>query len=66
MPEQGQAPGVQIDIEPDMLSLRYPMEVNRVGDAETLLPLLNRKEDRKWRAEVENKSRWNFLGDRAM
>ena len=36
---------MQIDIEPEMLSLRYPMEVNLVGDsAETLralLPLLD-------------------------
>lgn len=30
-PSKGQARGVQIDIEPDMLSLRYPMEVNRVA-----------------------------------
>ena len=49
LPKEGQARGVQIDIEPDMLSLRYPMEVNLVGDsAETLralLPLL-RAEDR--------------------
>ena len=50
MPEEGQARGVQIDIEPDMLSLRYPMEINLVGDAaETLrllLPLLDQKTDR--------------------
>ena len=47
LPEEGQARGVQIDIEPDMLSLRYPMELNLVGDAaETLrllAPLLNAK-----------------------
>ena len=47
LPKEGQARGVQIDIEPDMLSLRYPMEVNLVGDsAETLralLPLLEQK-----------------------
>ncbi len=41
LPKEGQARGVQIDIEPDMLSLRYPMEVNLVGDsAETLRALL--------------------------
>ena len=33
LPKEGHARGVQIDIEPDMLSLRYPMEVNLVGDA---------------------------------
>src|SRR5689334_20857159 len=49
LPEEGQARAVQIDIAPEMLSLRYPMEVNLVGDsAETLralLPLLRDKTD---------------------
>jgi pyruvate dehydrogenase (quinone) len=41
LPKEGQARGVQIDLQPDMLSLRYPMEVNLVGDsAETLAALL--------------------------
>jgi pyruvate dehydrogenase (quinone) len=72
LPEEGQARGVQIDIEPDMLSLRYPMELNLVGDAaETLrllLPLLNRKEDRKWRGEIEKQVAdwWKLLEERAM
>ena len=43
LPEEGKARGVQIDIAPEMLSIRYPMEVNLVGDAketlEALLPL---------------------------
>ena len=33
LPEEGQARGVQIDIDARMLGLRYPMEVNLVGDA---------------------------------
>jgi pyruvate dehydrogenase (quinone) len=72
MPEEGQARGVQIDIEPDMLSLRYPMEVNLVGDgAETLrllLPLLDQKTDRKWRGQVEKQVAewWKLLEERAM
>ena len=53
LPKEGQARGVQIDLQPDMLSLRYPMEVNLVDDAaETLaalLPLLEQKTERKWR-----------------
>jgi pyruvate dehydrogenase (quinone) len=57
LPQEGQARGVQIDIKADMLSLRYPMEVNLVGDsAETLralLPLLHNKEDRAWRQTIE-------------
>lgn len=41
LPKEGQARGVQIDLKPDMLSIRYPMEVNLVGDsAETLRALL--------------------------
>ena len=49
LPKEGQARGVQIDIQPDMLSLRYPMEVNLQGDAaqtlRALLPLLQDKQD---------------------
>ena len=44
LPEEGQARGVQIDIDARMLGIRYPMEVNLVGDARetlrALLPLL--------------------------
>jgi pyruvate dehydrogenase (quinone) len=72
LPKEGQARGVQIDIAPDMLSLRYPMEVNLVGDAaetlRALLPLLKQKEDGKWREEIaENvKAWWKTLEERAM
>ncbi|MBA3783119.1 MAG: thiamine pyrophosphate-requiring protein, partial [Nocardioides sp.] len=63
LPEFDQARAVQIDIDPRMVGLRYPFEVNLVGDAagtlRQLLPLLARKEDRAWRATVEqNVSRW--------
>lgn len=57
LPKEGQARAVQIDIQPDMLSLRYPMEVNLVGDAaealSALLPLLDSKTSRSWRKKVE-------------
>ncbi|MCQ4289254.1 thiamine pyrophosphate-requiring protein [Pseudomonas stutzeri] len=57
LPEEGQARGVQIDLKADMLSTRYPMEVNLQGDsAETLralLPLLQQKTERSWRGEIE-------------
>lgn len=72
MPKEGQARGVQIDLEADMLSLRYPMEVNLVGDsAETLralLPLLEQKTDRGWREQVEgwNGKWWQTLEGRAL
>ncbi|MGK5496880.1 thiamine pyrophosphate-requiring protein [Streptomyces sp. URMC 125] len=63
LPEYGQARAVQIDIDPHMVGLRYPFEVNLVGDAratlERLLPLLHRKQDRSWRRTVEgNVARW--------
>jgi pyruvate dehydrogenase (quinone) len=63
LPAEGQARGVQIDIDGKMLSVRYPMEVNLVGDsAETLrelVPHLERKTDRSWRKEIEeNVARW--------
>lgn len=57
LPKEGQARGVQIDLAPDMLSLRYPMEVNLVGDAAdtlaALLPLLEEKTQRGWQHKVE-------------
>jgi pyruvate dehydrogenase (quinone) len=57
------ARGIQIDIDPTMVGLRYPFEVNLVGDAaatlQALLPLLTPKADRSWRATVEkNVQRW--------
>jgi len=71
LPKEGQARGVQIDIEPEMLSLRYPMEVSLNGDsAETLralLPLLDEKPDRSWRARIERDVAewWKLLEARA-
>ncbi len=57
LPKEGAARGVQIDIDPRMLSIRYPMEVNLQGDAAATLralrPLLTRKEDRGWREKIE-------------
>jgi pyruvate dehydrogenase (quinone) len=63
LPEEGQARGVQIDIDGRMLGIRYPMELNLVGDAATtlreLLPLLERKGDRSWREGIEsNVAEW--------
>ena len=68
LPEEGQARGVQIDIAPKSLGLRYPMEVMLAGDsAETLralLPLLKKKSERGWRADVERHvSEWKQTAD---
>ncbi len=71
LPKDGAARAVQIDVEPAMLSLRYPCEVNLHGDAaETLrllLPMLNEK-GREWRREIEGWLRdwWQTLEARAM
>ncbi|HEY3519451.1 MAG TPA: thiamine pyrophosphate-requiring protein [Rhodanobacteraceae bacterium] len=72
LPKEGQARGVQIDIDPAMLSIRYPMDINLVGDAKAtlreLIPLLQRKSDRGWREQIEKgvKHWWRVLESRAM
>jgi pyruvate dehydrogenase (quinone) len=72
LPKPGSARGVQIDIDGARLSLRYPMEVNIVGDSSTtlqaLLPLLQQKQDSAWRQEIEEGVRewWQTLERRAM
>ncbi len=72
LPKPGQARGVQIDIEPRQLGLRYPMELNLVGDAkltlQALLPLLKSRPDRAWRDTIESNVRdwWRVLESRAM
>jgi pyruvate dehydrogenase (quinone) len=48
LPKPGQARGIQIDIKPEKIGLRYPVEVGLVGDSKrillALLPLLSNKE----------------------
>ncbi len=71
LPAEGQARGVQIDIDPSMLSMRFPMEVNLHGDAATtlreLLPLLQEKTDLRWRERIESgvADWWRVLEARA-
>jgi pyruvate dehydrogenase (quinone) len=72
LPKDGQARAVQIDLDPAMLGLRYPVEVNLHGDAaetlRALIPLLQRKTDRSWRDSVEHEMTkwWKTLEERAM
>src|SRR4051794_8424119 len=72
LPKEGQARGVQIDLDGRMVSIRYPMEVNLVGDAkatlQALLPKLERKDDRSWREEIEEgiSDWWKLMEERAM
>src|SRR5437762_2051240 len=57
MPKPGQAHGVQIDIDPRRIGLRYPVEAGLVGDCkqalEELLPLLERKDDREFLEQAQ-------------
>ena len=72
LPREGQARGVQIDISPRMLGLRFPMEANLQGDSvltlRALIPLLQKKSDRQWRDGIEQNVRewWQIMQARAM
>jgi pyruvate dehydrogenase (quinone) len=72
LPDEGQAKGVQIDIDNRMVSLRYPMDVNLIGDSKetlkALIPLIKYKEDRSWRKEIEDgiKEWWEVIDAKAM
>jgi pyruvate dehydrogenase (quinone) len=71
LPKEGQARGVQIDIDASILSIRFPMEVGLVGDAaetlRALLPRLKQKSDGAWRKTIAENVRawWTTLEDRA-
>ncbi len=71
LPKEGQARGIQIDIDPRMLGIRYPMELNLTGDSvqslRVLIPLLKRKENRSWREKIEADIRrwWQVVEARA-
>jgi pyruvate dehydrogenase (quinone) len=72
LPKEGKARGVQIDLDGRMVGIRYPMEVNLVGDAkatlEALIPKLDRKDDRDWRRGIEKgvADWWKLMEERAM
>jgi pyruvate dehydrogenase (quinone) len=61
LPEEGKARGVQIDVAPENLALRYPVEVALVGDSvetlRALLPLLKERSDGEWRTHIEQSVR---------
>jgi pyruvate dehydrogenase (quinone) len=66
LPKEGQARGVQIDIDGKSLGLRYPMEVNLIGDAadtlRELLPLIEQKSDTSWREKLaKNRKEWQNI-----
>ncbi|MFJ8693811.1 thiamine pyrophosphate-requiring protein [Streptomyces roseolilacinus] len=69
LPDEGQARGVEIDIDGRMIGMRYPMDAHLVGDAgetlRALIPLLQRKKDRSWRKKIEKDVKeWHRVLDR--
>jgi pyruvate dehydrogenase (quinone) len=70
LPEFGKARGVQIDIDPHMVGMRYPYEVNLVGDAKAtlqrLIPMLDvERGGREWYDTVcDNVTRWREVMER--
>jgi len=65
-PKPGRARGVQIEIDPMRVGLRYPVEVGLVGDScrtlHELLPMLKRKEDRGFLENAQKGMKaWNEL-----
>jgi len=71
MPKPGQARGVQIELDPKRIGLRYPVEVGLVGDSRNtlreLIPLLKRKEERGFlqAAQAGMKDWWELMEKRA-
>jgi pyruvate dehydrogenase (quinone) len=71
MPKPGQAKGVQIELDPKRIGLRYPVEVGLVGDSRNtlreLIALLKKKEDRKFlqAAQAGMKDWWELMEKRA-
>jgi pyruvate dehydrogenase (quinone) len=65
-PKPKQARGIQIEIQPERVGLRYPVEVGLVGDSqrvlEGLLPLLQHHKDRKFLESAQaGMQKWSKL-----
>ena len=66
LPKPGQARGIQIDIKPEKIGLRYPIEVGLVGDSKlilsALLPLLIQKDNLEFlKSKQHAVKNWNRL-----
>jgi pyruvate dehydrogenase (quinone) len=70
LPKPGQARGVQIELDPTRLGLRYPIEVGLVGDSrrtlQALVPMLQRHDDRSFleRAQRGMAEWWTLMEER--
>jgi pyruvate dehydrogenase (quinone) len=72
LPKPGHARGIQIELDGRMIGLRFPMDVNLVGDARetlrALLPMLTQKPSGHWQEHIRrNNQEWEKLvNERAM
>jgi len=70
MPKPGQARGVQIELDPKRIGLRYPVEVGLVGDSAStlreLIPQLRHKSDRSFleAAQAGMRDWWELMEKR--
>jgi pyruvate dehydrogenase (quinone)/pyruvate oxidase len=70
LPPPGEARGVQLDLDPARIGLRYPVEVGLTGDTKktlrALLPLLRRNENRGFleKAQKGMKEWWGLMEER--
>jgi pyruvate dehydrogenase (quinone)/pyruvate oxidase len=70
LPKPGQARGVQIELDPTRIGLRYPVEVGLVGDSrrtlQALIPMLQRHEDRRFleQAQAGMREWWQLMEER--
>jgi pyruvate dehydrogenase (quinone) len=65
-PTPGQARGVQVDVKPDRIGLRFPVEIGLVSDVkatlQALTPLISRQSDRSFLQEAQRRmGDWNGL-----
>ena len=68
LPKPGQARGVQIELDPMRIGLRYPVEIGLVGDSRAtlaeLLPLLRPQPDRRFLEKAQERmADWRRLMD---
>src|SRR5207244_8823969 len=67
LPKPDQARGVQLDLDPARIGLRYPVEVGLVGDSkrtlQKLLPLLDGHKDRSFLEQAQEgmKKWWELM-----
>jgi pyruvate dehydrogenase (quinone) len=71
LPKEGAARGIQIDHDGRQLGIRYPTEVNLIGDSKEtlrqLIPMLEQKRDQRWRKSLETEIAdwWRLMEQRS-